>query len=90
MIPDFKKGDTIMWCPDEYPFEASVGILLGFYDAETDNELPSQYDASNVMVNALVHFPWGESMLTPLHELIPLKDYIQKQEQGNQSSSQIS
>jgi len=90
MIPEFKKGDVVMWCPDEYPFEASVGILLGFYDAETEEELPSQYDASNVLVNALVHFPWGLSIPTPLHELIPLKDYIQKQEQGSHRKEQIS
>tara|TARA_R110000824_G_scaffold132936_1_gene295568 strand:+ start:109 stop:372 length:264 start_codon:yes stop_codon:yes gene_type:complete len=87
MIPDFKKGDTVMWCPDEYPFEATVGILLGFYDGETDEQLPSQYDASNVLVNALVHFPWGDSLYTPLHELIPLKEFIQQQEQENQKLS---
>ena len=79
MIPEFKKGDTVMWCPDDYPFEASVGILLGFYDEETDEELPTQYDACNVLVNALVHFPWGQSMLAPLHELLPLQDYIKRQ-----------
>ena len=87
MIPDFKKGDTVMWCPDEYPFEATVGILLGFYDGETDEQLPSQYDASNVLVNALVHFPWGDSLYTPLHELIPLKEFIQQQDQENQKLS---
>lgn len=87
MIPDFKKGDTVMWCPDEYPFEATVGILLGFYDGETDEQLPSQYDASNVLVNALVHFPWGDSLYTPLHELIPIKEFIQQQEQENQKLS---
>ncbi len=76
-----------MWCPDEYPFEASVGVLLGFYDAETDEELESQYDASNVLINALVHFPWGQSLYTPLHELIELKDYIQKQDKSNQPLS---
>jgi|TARA_R100000908_G_C3733438_1_gene132078 hypothetical protein len=87
MIPDFKKGDTVMWCPDEYPFEATVGILLGFYDGETDEQLPSQYDASNVLVNALVHFPWGDSLYTPLHELIPLKEFIRQQDQENQKLS---
>jgi len=87
MIPDFKKGDTVMWCPDEYPFEATVGILLGFYDGETDEQLPSQYDASNVLVNALVHFPWGDSLYTPLHELIPLKEFIQQQELENRNLS---
>ena len=87
MIPEFKKGDTVMWCPDEYPFEATVGILLGFYDGETDEQLPSQYDASNVLVNALVHFPWGDSLYTPLHELIPIKEFIQQQEQENQKLS---
>jgi hypothetical protein len=87
MIPDFKKGDTVMWCPDEYPFEATVGVLLGFYDGETDEQLPSQYDASNVLVNALVHFPWGDSLYTPLHELIPLKEFIQQQELENRNLS---
>ena len=76
-----------MWCPDEYPFEATVGILLGFYDGETDEQLPSQYDASNVLVNALVHFPWGDSLYTPLHELITLKEFIRQQDQDNQQLS---
>ncbi len=76
-----------MWCPDEYPFEATVGILLGFYDGETDEQLPSQYDASNVLVNALVHFPWGDSLYAPLHELIPLKEFIRQQDQENQKLS---
>jgi len=84
MIPDFKLGDTVMWCPDEYPFEATVGVLLGFYDAETEDKIPSLFDATNVLVNALVHFPWGESLYVPLHELQLLKEYIQK---ANQASS---
>ena len=74
-----RDWETVMWCPDDYPFEASIGILLGFYDGETDEELPTQYDACNVLVNALVHFPWGQSMLAPLHELLPLQDYIKRQ-----------
>jgi|TARA_R100000734_G_C3253398_1_gene54227 hypothetical protein len=90
MIPEFKIGDTVMWCPDEYPFEATVGVLLGFYDGETEEELPTQYDACNVLVNALVHYPWGQSMFTPLHELIRLQDYIKKQEHIGKEKKQIS
>jgi hypothetical protein len=78
MIADFKRGDAVMWCPEEYPFEATVGVLLGFYDAETEEELPSPYDASNVLVNALVYYPGGKSLLTPLHELELLSDFIKR------------
>ena len=89
MIPDFTPGDTVMWCPDEYPFEATVGVLLGFYDAETDEQIPSVYDAADVLVVALVHFPWGESLCVPLHELLLLKDYIEKSNQPGTASDQL-
>ena len=78
-----------MWCPDEYPFEATVGVLLGFYDAETEDELPSVFDASNVLVNALVHFPWGKSAYVQLHDLQLLSDYIKKANQPSSICDQI-
>jgi len=82
MIPDFNKGDLVIWQPDYVPEEAAIGVLLGFYDYDTGDELESQYDASEVLVDAKVHFPHGTEYVL-LHELTLFNDFIKKHDQTN-------
>jgi len=74
MIPEFNKGDLVKWTPDIDPAEhgspqqSKAGILFGLFDHETGVELQSQYDASDVVVEALVQFD-GAPQYVFLHEL---------------------
>ena len=69
-MPDFKKGDLVVWEPWQQP-PGKLGIMVGFYDYDTGEELESQYDAGNVLVEAAVLFaePLGLHRVM-LHELL--------------------
>jgi len=68
-MPDFKKGDLVVWERWQQP-PGRLGLMIGFYDYDTREELESQYDASNVLVEAAVLFaePLGLQHVL-LHEL---------------------
>lgn len=84
MIPDFKRGDLVIWHPDYVPEEAIIGVLLGFYDNETRDELESLYDASEVIVDALVHFPHGSEYVL-MHQLTLFDNFAKKYEYMKES-----
>ena len=70
MMPDFKKGDLVVWERWQQP-PGRLGLMIGFYDYDTGEELGSQYDASDVLVEAAVLFaePLGLQRVL-LHELL--------------------
>ena len=75
MIPDYKKGSLVMWCPEDPEPEETIAVLLGLYDAETGEELSSIYDASNVVVNGEIYLPGGLVKEVCLHELVPFDEF---------------
>ena len=60
-IPMYKKGDLVEWYTEEdieLPtlgiLPANVGIILGFWDSDTGERVPEEYDGTNAVIEASV------------------------------------
>ena len=54
-IPMYKKGDLVEWYEEEDPaFLTNVGIILGFWDSNTGERVPEEYDETNAVIEASV------------------------------------
>lgn len=65
----YKKGDLVEWYEEEDPvFPTNVGIILGFCDSDTGEEVPEEYDGTNAVIEARVLY--GErTVYKYIHEL---------------------
>jgi hypothetical protein len=65
----FKKGDLVEWYVEEdLEFPTSVGIIVGFNDSDTGEELPEEYDEANAVIEARL-LCGGKTIYKYVHEL---------------------